>query len=462
MEKQLELKEEATRRRLLSLKQQLQTRGSSLSPPTPSSQEGGPLSPPVRLYPDQFSPSSTFHGDDRAPGQEQPAPPTTIHGGTKASFTSPPQPPLFSRVQRGFAAIAPVSSETRAQSEPQPATTVSLGRREHKRPPPTAPPLCQPTAPQPEKNGDVSPSVRKSASNHVGAKSASDRVGASTVTQYSYTSDVLPSQANITSPISKVHSPRTFAPPSIWSCETTSPPPYPPSASLLTGPQIHSTPLPQSPTSTTTGTNTSKMYKQSTFGTQLMSQSSPIHASAGVAVSLPTWTRHAVAESTTDEQKAAFEKRNVLQPKVLLREYVGKAGLQARTKPIETPQQGHKHDGTEANTSSKQHHSLALNSKPPTSTTLDAKPRNATPQDARPLISPGSGSTPRDARPLASPGSAPRKKLTLPDQVKETEYMTAVQRQKARVARIRRCIVAATVIQRAWKDYHWRMQLDVS
>ena len=44
-------------------------------------------------------------------------------------------------------------------------------------------------------------------------------------------------------------------------------------------------------------------------------------------------------------------------------------------------------------------------------------------------------------------------KLTLPEEVKETEYMTALQRQKARVSRIRRCIVAATVIQRAWREY---------
>ena len=44
-------------------------------------------------------------------------------------------------------------------------------------------------------------------------------------------------------------------------------------------------------------------------------------------------------------------------------------------------------------------------------------------------------------------------KLTLPEEIKETEYMSAIQRQKARVSRIRRCIVAATVIQRAWRDY---------
>ena len=50
--------------------------------------------------------------------------------------------------------------------------------------------------------------------------------------------------------------------------------------------------------------------------------------------------------------------------------------------------------------------------------------------------------------------SKSRQKLTLPEEIKETEYMSALQRQKARVSRIRRCIVAATVIQRAWRDYN--------
>ena len=44
-------------------------------------------------------------------------------------------------------------------------------------------------------------------------------------------------------------------------------------------------------------------------------------------------------------------------------------------------------------------------------------------------------------------------KLTLPEEIKETEYMSAIQRQKVRVSKIRRCIVAATVIQRAWRNY---------
>lgn len=52
-----------------------------------------------------------------------------------------------------------------------------------------------------------------------------------------------------------------------------------------------------------------------------------------------------------------------------------------------------------------------------------------------------------------SSNSTRRDKLTLPEEIKETEYMSALQRQKARVSRIRRCIVAATVIQRAWRDY---------
>ena len=51
---------------------------------------------------------------------------------------------------------------------------------------------------------------------------------------------------------------------------------------------------------------------------------------------------------------------------------------------------------------------------------------------------------------------SPKPRLTLPEEVKETEYMTAVQRQKVRVSRIRRCIIAATVIQRAWREYKQR------
>lgn len=46
-----------------------------------------------------------------------------------------------------------------------------------------------------------------------------------------------------------------------------------------------------------------------------------------------------------------------------------------------------------------------------------------------------------------------RQRLALPEEIEETEYMSALQKQKARVSRIRRCIVAATVIQRAWRDY---------
>ena len=52
--------------------------------------------------------------------------------------------------------------------------------------------------------------------------------------------------------------------------------------------------------------------------------------------------------------------------------------------------------------------------------------------------------------------SQSREKLTLPKEVKEREYMTTLQRQKARVSKIRRCMVAATVIQRAWRDYRQR------
>lgn len=56
-------------------------------------------------------------------------------------------------------------------------------------------------------------------------------------------------------------------------------------------------------------------------------------------------------------------------------------------------------------------------------------------------------------KPSPTSDCRPREKLSLPEEVKETAYMSAVQRQRVRVSRIRRCIVAATVIQRAWRQY---------
>ena len=44
-------------------------------------------------------------------------------------------------------------------------------------------------------------------------------------------------------------------------------------------------------------------------------------------------------------------------------------------------------------------------------------------------------------------------KLTLPEEIKENEYMSAIQRQKVRVSTIHRCILATTVIQRAWRNH---------
>ena len=46
-----------------------------------------------------------------------------------------------------------------------------------------------------------------------------------------------------------------------------------------------------------------------------------------------------------------------------------------------------------------------------------------------------------------------RQRLAVPDKIKETEYMSAVTKQKARVSRIRKAIQAAVVIQRAWRKY---------
>ena len=46
-----------------------------------------------------------------------------------------------------------------------------------------------------------------------------------------------------------------------------------------------------------------------------------------------------------------------------------------------------------------------------------------------------------------------RHKLAVPEMVKEIEYMSALNKQKARVSRIRRAIHAAEVIQKAWRKY---------
>lgn len=67
-------------------------------------------------------------------------------------------------------------------------------------------------------------------------------------------------------------------------------------------------------------------------------------------------------------------------------------------------------------------------------------------------IIPSEASSKQSSKPATISKSTPVK-LSLPEEIKETEYMTALQRQKARVSRIRRCIIAATVIQRAWR-YH--------
>ena len=53
---------------------------------------------------------------------------------------------------------------------------------------------------------------------------------------------------------------------------------------------------------------------------------------------------------------------------------------------------------------------------------------------------------------------APAEKLTVSKEVKETGYMTEVQRQRVRVSRIRRCIASATIIQRAWRQYRTQLR----
>ena len=57
----------------------------------------------------------------------------------------------------------------------------------------------------------------------------------------------------------------------------------------------------------------------------------------------------------------------------------------------------------------------------------------------------------RESRKPESEKQMKQQRMPLPEEVKEREYMSAVQQQRLRVSRIRRCIAAATVIQRAWR-----------
>ena len=101
--------------------------------------------------------------------------------------------------------------------------------------------------------------------------------------------------------------------------------------------------------------------------------------------------------------------------------------------------------------------------------------QNATatpPKDSQPVgyvVSPASYTilpatdhkTPPMSTPAAQKGhitsSPPAEKLTVPVEAKETEYMSEVQKQRARVTRIRKCIAAATAIQRAWRKHRSRV-----
>lgn len=82
--------------------------------------------------------------------------------------------------------------------------------------------------------------------------------------------------------------------------------------------------------------------------------------------------------------------------------------------------------------------------KQPTSPSVNKKEVTTTTQST------SSTSSPND-RVNSKPVS--RQRLAVPDTIKETEYMSAVTKQKARVSRIRKAIQAAVVIQRAWRKY---------
>ena len=59
-----------------------------------------------------------------------------------------------------------------------------------------------------------------------------------------------------------------------------------------------------------------------------------------------------------------------------------------------------------------------------------------------------------------NPKPTTRQRLAVPDTIKETEYMSAVTKQKTRVSKIRRAIQAAIVIQRAWRKYKQNHKLS--
>ena len=88
---------------------------------------------------------------------------------------------------------------------------------------------------------------------------------------------------------------------------------------------------------------------------------------------------------------------------------------------------------------------------PTSQATLKSQTTPVTPPNGH-MTSPKAHVTTPKNHMTTSPAHA--EKLTPPKAlVKETEYMSEVQKQRARVSRIRQCIAAATVIQRAWRQH---------
>lgn len=110
-----------------------------------------------------------------------------------------------------------------------------------------------------------------------------------------------------------------------------------------------------------------------------------------------------------------------------------------------TPLSGHMTPSTGHMTPSTGHTTLSTSHTTPSTGHMTPQTRHMTP------LTPSTGHVTPSTGHMTSP-SPTRAKLTLPEEVKETEYMSAVQKQRVRVSKIRRCIVAATVIQRAWRQ----------
>jgi len=209
-------------------------------------------------------------------------------------------------------------------------------------------------------------------------------------------------------------------------------------------------------------------YNQSTFGSLLKTHAQPPSSSSGDYKSTKPETTHARAKGTTkmmhryseytDAKKIASPKvevsakssvpvENTVHPHLVP---VSGADIQHATSTNKvSDKQSRSQEASVTNTADHSNTSARVNQ-----TKCGASALLRRSQTTEILQSQGTTtSEPLNTSQQDNTGTRPR--LTLPEEIKETEYMTAIQRQKARVSRIRRCIAAATVIQRAWREYKY-------